>query len=179
MSRIKINSGLASLVLLASVFSGWQTMLLTIILLFAFFDVDETVKKVLVSVITFYVGYQIVAIGWDIIVSVVNAILNGLTGLVGVFNNYVDAIDQISIVKLTSPVAYVIETLDDIVSIMLVLAKVGFVISTITGKAGKTNMVTSKIQEYVNKALNYVNNFVNSQQVNTQPQSDMNPTNVQ
>ena len=49
MSKIRMNTGLASIILVASIFAGWQGMLLAIILLFAFCDVEDTVKNVAIS----------------------------------------------------------------------------------------------------------------------------------
>ena len=177
MSKIRMNTGLASIILVASIFAGWQGMLLAIILLFAFCDVEDTVKNVAISVITFYVGYTIVSVGWDIIVAVVNAIISAVSGFAELFNTYVDPIDYISVTKIVAPVSYLMDIADDVVSIMLTLAQITFVIAILSGKPAKKNALTDKIQEYVNKAINYVTGSINQQQNNQQQNVNTTPMN--
>ncbi len=177
MNRVKVNTGLASIILVASIFAGWQGMLLAMLLLFAFCDVDDAVKNVAVTVITFYVGYTIVSVGWDIIVAVINAIVNVVEGFAKTFNTYVDPVDYISVIKLVTPVDYIVGILDDIVSIMLTIAKITFVIAILTGKPAKKNALSEKIQEYVNKAINYVSGNVGNRPA-PQEQAPVNTGNV-
>lgn len=180
MNKIKLNTGLASIMLVASIFAGWQCLLLVTILLFAFCDVEETVKNVAVSVITFYVGYTIVSVGWDVIVAAVNVVINAITKFATTFNNYVDPIDYISVVKLTAPFEFILSVVDSIVSVLLTIVKLGFVIAILTGKPAKKNVLSNKIQEYVAKAVNYVNGmFTQSQATQQSVQQQTVDTNIQ
>ena len=55
MNKLKVSTGLASLVLVASIFAGLGTMLTVIALLLLFCEVDN-VKGVIVRVLSFYLG---------------------------------------------------------------------------------------------------------------------------
>ena len=58
------------------------------------------------------------------------------------------------------------------VSLLILIAKVAFVIGILTNKKGSSNFVSKKIEEYVNKAIVWVQNFtapVQAQQAPAQP----------
>ncbi len=168
MDKVKINSGLASIMIVASIFAGWQTLLLVVLLMFLFCDVEDKVKDVAIRVITFYVGYYIVSLGWDVIVNCANLVLRAINSFVTTFNSYVDSVDYLIATKITAPISLVIDIASGVVSIMFILVRIGFVISVLTNKPASQNTLVKKINEYVAKALNYVNGVVvNSQTVNT------------
>lgn len=168
MDKVKINSGLASIMIVASIFAGWQTLLLVVLLMFLFCDVEDKVKDVAIRVITFYVGYYIVSLGWDVIVNCANLVLRAINSFVTTFNSYVDPVDYLIATKITAPISLVIDIASGVVSIMFILVRIGFVISVLTNKPASQNTLVKKINEYVAKALNYVNGVVvNSQTVNT------------
>lgn len=158
-NKLKINTGLASIILVASLFAGWQTMLIVTILMFLFCEVDERVKQVATSVITFYVGYTIVSTGWTIIMNVADLIVSTINNFVAYIVKTFELYDfDISI--LMTPLGIIIKVLDNGVSILLSIVKLGFVIGILTGKPSSSNPLSSKINEYVNKAINYVNGNV-------------------
>ncbi len=181
MNKIKLNTGLASIMIVASIFAGWQTLLLVVLLMFIFCEVEERVKDVAVKVITFYVGYYIVSLGWDVIVSAANLVSRSIISFVNTFNSYVDPVDYLVASKITSPINLVIDVASGVVSIMFVLVRIGFVISVLTGKTKSQNSLSKKIDEYVSKALNYVNGIVINTPVQTQnvaPVQQVQPQNV-
>lgn len=169
MNKVKINTGLASIMIVASIFAGWQALLLVVLLMLLFCEVDEKVKNVAVRVITFYVGYYIVYLGWDVIVSCANLVVRSISSFVTTFNSYVDPVDYLIATKFTAPISLVIDIANGVVSIMFTLVKIGFVISVLTGKPGSQNALVNKINSYVSKAVNYVNGVVMSQATNTAP----------
>lgn len=67
-NKIKINPGLASIVLVGAFFAGWQTLLTVIVFMFAFCEVDESAKNVAIKVVTFLVGITVVSVLWNILV---------------------------------------------------------------------------------------------------------------
>lgn len=179
MNKVKLNTGLASIMIVASIFAGWQTLLLVVLLMFLFCEVEDKVKDVATRVITFYVGYYIVSLGWDVIVSCANLVVRGISSFVATFNTYVDPVDYLVAAKITSPISLVVDIVSGAVSIMFTLVKIGFVISVLTGKPGSQNALVKKINEYVNQALNYVNGVVVNAQpanVNVAPVQPVQPT---
>lgn len=160
MNKIKMNTGLASIMLIASLFAGWQTLLLVTLFMFIFCEVEEKVKDVAVKVITFFVGYTIVTTGWNILMSGIGVATGGVTSVVSAINSYLDYADQLDATKLVGLISAGKSIVDGIVSIMFSLIKLGFVISVLTGQPSKKNSMSAKIDEYVNKALNYVSGNV-------------------
>jgi len=160
MNKMKLSSGLGSILLVASLFAGWQTLLLITILMFVFCEIEESVKDVAIKVITFFVGFTIVSIGWDIVINGVSAVTGGIDSLVGMINTYLDSIDYINANKLIAPIHAVKNIASSIMTVLFMVVKLGFIISILTGKSGNKNILSSKIDEYVNKALNYVSGNV-------------------
>lgn len=178
MNKVKINSGLASIMIVASIFAGWQTLLLVVLLMFLFCDVEDKVKDVAIRVITFYVGYYIVSLGWDVIVSCANLALRAINSFVTTFNSYVDPVDYLIATKITAPISLVIDIASGVVSIMFTLVRIGFVISVLTNKPASQNTLVKKINEYVAKALNYVNSVVVNSQATNAPVAPIQNQNV-
>lgn len=168
-NKIKLNTGLASIILVASLFAGWQTLLLVTVLMFLLCDVEDRVKQVATSVITFYVGYYIVLVGWDIICAVFNAILGAITGLMQTINTYLDYSDVIKYEKVVAPINYIWGIVKNVVSILFDLVKLGFVVGVLTGRPASQNPLSAKINDFVNKAINYVNGNIGAN-MSVQPQ---------
>lgn len=169
-NKIKLNTGLASIILVASLFAGWQTLLIVTILMFVFCDVEDRVKQVATAVITFYIGYYIVLTGWNIISAVVEAAIGAVQGLMTTINTYLDPTDLIAYTKVLAPINYIWGIIVDVVDILFNLVKLGFVIGVLTGRPGSNNPLSAKINEYVNKAINYVNGNIAANQPRPQAQ---------
>lgn len=159
MTKVKINSGLMALMIVASLFVGWQTMLLVTVLLFAFFEVDENVKNVAIKVITFYIGLTIVSAFWGLVVDGIGLVTGSLDKIFATINTYLDYTKMIEINKFISPINSIVKIADDIVNYLFVFVKLGFIIAILTGKNKKDNFIMVKINGYVNSALNFINNF--------------------
>lgn len=76
MLKAKVSTGLAAIMLISSLFVGWQTMLIVTILLFAFCEVDGKVKDIAIRVITFFIGLTLVITAWGLIVDGVELIFS-------------------------------------------------------------------------------------------------------
>lgn len=158
MNRIKINIGLAAAIILLSMFAGWQTLLIVTVLMLIFCETDEKFKGIAVRVIAFMAGLALVSYAWDILYEGIKLGISGLNTLIATLNYYLD--DPISITKLNqyliNPVSGVLDFLNSGVTYLLMLAKFGFVVATLSGKAVKENIIVKKINEYVSKVVNYV-----------------------
>lgn len=172
MSKSKISSGLAAVMLIGSLFVGWQAMLIVTVLLFAFCEVDERVKNVAIKVITFYLGLTLVITVWGLVYDGVDLIFSSIDKIVTTINSYLDYGKQIDIEKLQSyvitPASNLLKIADNIASYLFVFVKFGFIVSLFTGKNQKDNVITNKINGYVSKALAYINSF--EMPVNQMPQ---------
>lgn len=175
MNKVKINSGLVCLILVAAIFPGWSTLLTVSILVLIFADIDETSKNTLTRVIAFYIGVALVALAWDIIYDGIDIGLKSIDKLVDTINSYLDYGDKIDISKFSAyllhPISNLATVANYIVDYLLIIAKFGFIVAMLTGKKMKDNMIVTKINGYLDKAINYVNSMNGSyQNYQQQPQ---------
>ena len=77
MNKLKINNSLAAIILVASLFAGWQTMLLVVLLMLIFCELDDKIKNLATTVIAFLVGLTLISILWALIYDGVNLLLVG------------------------------------------------------------------------------------------------------
>lgn len=160
MNKVKINPGLASIALLASLFAGWQTLLIVTVLLFAFCEVDEKTKGVATSVLAFFVGFTIISWGWDLIESVLYMVPSLLTKFVEIINNFLSPLDYISLVKVTGPITTLLGIASDIVSLIFTVVKLTFVLNVLSGKDPKKFFLSGIFSKFIDKALNFINGTV-------------------
>ena len=161
MHKVKLNPGLASIILVATLFAGWQTMLLVALLMFIFCDVEEHVKNVAATVLTFFVGLTIVTVGWDLLRSALNVLVEAINVVLnlGLEFDILSTRGVVDINEFIENVMSIVRVVDNVVGVLFTFAKLGFAVAILTGKAAKQNVVTKKINEYVNSAINYVNNM--------------------
>jgi hypothetical protein len=179
MNKLKINNSLAAIILVATLFTGWQTTLLVILLMLIFCELDDKIKNLTTTVIAFSVGLTLVSILWSLIYDGTNLLLNSLATIIDIINRYLSVGNKIDITSLTlkfiEPVKSIFEIGNSGVDLLIMLTKFGFVISIFTGAAMKNNAFTRKVNEYINKALGFINNYG----VNQAPVNNNNNQNVQ
>lgn len=159
MSKAKISNGLGIVMLLASLFAGWQTLLTVSVLILLFCDVDAKLKQMMVTVITFYIGLTIVNLGWGLIVDLKDAIIYGFRELMSTISGYLESPIDISKFNsyLLNPISNIVNILNRVVVLLITYAKLIFVVCIISNKPLKENFITKKISEYVTKAVNFIN----------------------
>ena len=94
-SKVKINPGLASLIILAAYLAGGATLLTITVLIFLFCEIDERVEITATRVITFFIGITIVSLGWDLIVSGIGLFTDLIAKLFTSVNGFLDITDMI------------------------------------------------------------------------------------
>lgn len=179
MNKLKINNSLAAIILVASILAGWQTMLLVILLMLIFCELDDKIKNLATTVIAFVVGITLISIVWSLIYDGVNLLFQSLDTIVNVINTYLSSGNRIDVTsiqeKLVDPIKEILKVGDSLVDFLIVFTKFGFIISIFTGAAMKNNAFTRKVNEYINKALGFINNYG----VNQAPVNNNNNQNVQ
>ena len=174
MEKAKIRPGIAALIIVATIFAGWEATLIVSALLLLFADLDDKVKSVLVKVLAFTAGLALFSLFWTLIVKGVDVVVDGITNFIGIINGYLDYQDRIDITDFNryflTPVKSLTNIADSVVSFFILFAKFAFVVAVITGKQMKNNFFFNKINAYVNKFGGYVN--AND---GVQPQNNVNP----
>ena len=158
MNKVKVSTGLASLVLVASIFAGLGTMLTVIALLLLFCEVDN-IKGVIVRVLSFQLGLLLFQTLGGILVDGYGLVCSTIDGFVNVINSYLDK--PVTITKLhrylLDPIKSILSICDNIVDFFVVIIKFGFVVSFLEGKVAKENFITKFVNKFVDKAVAFVN----------------------
>ena len=180
MSKLKINSGLLSLILVACLFSGWGTMLTIAVLVLIFCEIDERVKNVLVRVLSFFAAVTLFTLLWDLITGAINLGFSSIKDLITTINYYLTPDKYITLGKLDAyvilPVQELISIADSVISYIIGFIEFTFAVSLFLNKPGKPNFIIKKIEEYVNSIVNFVNSFeFGNMQSNVQPQMQPQP----
>ena len=134
-------------------------MLLVTALMLIFVQIDD-IKKVLVRVLTFYVGLTLFVMLWNLIVDGYSTFYASLQGIENVINGYLDEpLDmQTLYTKVLTPIKGIIGVLDLIVKYLVTFAKFGFIISLFANKKGSNNVLSKFIDKYIDKAVIFTNN---------------------
>ena len=160
MEKVKIKTGLASLIVVATMFAGWQAMLIALVLLLLFCELDEKVKTIMVKVVAFAAGLALVGLFWDIITSGVSALLNTLTDFISLINSYLDPVNKINTSDfqqyVINPINIIVKMADRIVTLLFLIFKVLFVLAILSGK--DTN---GKFNLFIKRFINFEKNVEN------------------
>ena len=174
MGKLKINSGLLSLVLVAGLFTGWGTMLTVTVLILIFCEIDEKVKNILVRVLSFFAAITLFGLLWDLITGGISLGINSIKEFIGVINSYLEYDKLISLGKLDSyvfvPVQGIVRIADSVIGYIIMFVEFNFIVSLFLNKPGKPNFIISKIEGYVNSVINFINSFEFGGYQNVQPQ---------
>ncbi len=161
MKEFKLNTGIISVMILATLFTGW-TVLLLVVGIVVITNSSETVKNLLIKTIALLVGCLLFDVAWDIIVSGISVIESAIDSLFMIlYELEIEAEKPEFLTTLFDGIIYnITPVISNIVSFAIVFAKFSFIINELTNKAGKKPF--SKIDEYLNNVVNYINNNFNS-----------------
>lgn len=161
MNKIKMSSGLASVILLAGLFAGWETLLIVAILMFLFCELEDKVKSLAIKVLAFFLALSLVKMGWGLIADGVNVVIASLNDLISVINGYLDT--PIDVTKLylylLTPISKLVGIANSVILYLITFAKFAFIIATLSNKAMKENFLVKKINEFVAKVVNFINSI--------------------
>jgi len=158
-NKIKLNPGVASIILVAAFLLGGTSLFTVSVFFLCFCEIDDKIQNTFVRVFTFFVGLTIVTIGWDLIVSGLNLIVGFADTVFVTINGFLDPADVIDYAKFITPITSFIGLADKFIALLIGLAKVAFVVAILTNKKGSSNFVSKKIEEYVSKAIAWVQNL--------------------
>ena len=195
MNKLKISPGLAGIVLLACLFSGWQTLLIVVILMLLFCDVDDKIKNLITKIVAFYAALTIFSTAWSLLTDAFDVAVGIFNKVLATINSYLGYANQLDVSGINNyvltPLTNLVNIADSIVVYLLALIKFMFIITTIKNQPVKENAVINKINEFVTKIINYINNLdfgtpvtANANNVNpvqnttTQTSSVVQPSNV-
>ena len=160
--------------MLASLFAGWDTLLLVTILILFFCEMNNNLKNVMIRIITFYFGLTLFNVVWGLIVDGINLIPSLINQLISLINNYLS--EPINPYKLElylfKPILEVVSIANTIVDYLLTFIKFSFIVSVLANKPIKENFIVNKINNFVRKCINFINIYEvnqNTQSIQQQP----------
>lgn len=175
MTKVKINSGLAAIMIIGGFIAGWQTMLLICAFLLLFAEIDEKVKDIMVKMITFAIGFYLLRTVVDLVFYGIDDI--GITTLNDLNKIINEVIAKVDVTKVGVFAKYFINPLNDIVliakkivNLLINVAEFAFIVAVISNKPISQGGIMGKVNAYVKEAVNFVNGFGAPQSAPTLPQ---------
>ena len=171
MGKVKINNNLAALMLVASIFAGWGTLMIVTILMIVFCDLNDKIKPLIIKVVSFMAGISLILLGWDLVSNGIDLIFKLFNNIISIINSYLSYSSKIDLVEFESkfvfPVTTVVSSIGSIIKYLVTFSKFGFIVAVISGKAMKENAWTKKVNQYISKFTNFANSFDENTNVNT------------
>ncbi len=170
MGKVKINDNLAALMLVASIFAGWGTLMIVTILMVVFCDLNDKIKPLIIKVVSFMAGISLILLGWDLVSSGIDLIFKLFDNIVSIINSYLSYSSKIDLVEFESkfvfPVTTIVSSIGSVIKYLTTFFKFGFIIAIISGKAMKETAWTKKVNSYISKFTNFTNSFNGDVNVN-------------
>ena len=161
-----------------------------------FCELNDKIKNLMISVIAFFAGLTLVSLAWSLISDGIDLAFNGIESIVSVINSYLSISNRIDIInlqaKFITPVKTIVTFLDSGISYLILFTKFAFIVSVLAGTTMKENPFNKKVSEFIQKILNFTNNFEpqvapqvnnnvamnNATQVNQSPVNNNRPDNL-
>ena len=151
MNKVKVSTGVASALLVASLFAGIGTTILVAVLLLIFCDVEDF-KKVLVRVLSFSVAIIILTTGWNLLVDLYGLLLTVIDSIVSFIDSYLKTpLDVTGLYRyLLTPIKTIINMIDSIFDYVIAIIKLAFVIMFLKKKDVKETFLSKMVSNFVN-----------------------------
>lgn len=175
MKKFKVNANLLALLMIISLFAGWEYMIVVTAFIWCFCDASQNLKNLTISAVAIYVGCYVFSLLWSIINGAYGVGVEAIEGLFTIIQSYGADVTEVSLKLnqyLISPAGVIMNLLGSVVSLLILLTKFRFVVSIITNRP--MTGAFSKIQEYINYVINFANsNLYEDQPAQQQPQQPM------
>ena len=151
MNKVKVSSGVASIILIASLFAGIGTTLTVAVLLLLFCDVEDF-KRVLVRVLSFTVALVLFTTIWGLVVNLYDVFLTIIDSFVSFIDSYLKTpLDVTGLYKyLLTPVKIIINMVDSVVDYIVAIVKIAFVIIFLKKKDVKETFISKFVSNFIN-----------------------------
>ena len=151
MNKVKVSTGVASGLLLASLFAGIGSTLIIAVLLLIFCEVEDF-KKVLIRVLSFSVAIVILTTGWSLFVDLYGLFLTIVDSFVQFIDSFLKTpLDVSGLYKyFLTPVKILINMIDSIFDYVVAIIKLGFVIVLLKKKDVKETFLSKMVSNFIN-----------------------------
>ena len=157
MKKFKLNSNLLALLVIISLFSGWEYMIIVTAFIWCFCESSQNLKNLTISAIAVYGGCYLFSVLWGLIYSGFDIGVDALKGFFEIIGSYSTSVSMpVEITEyIINPLTVIMDLLQTIVTFIIILVKFKFVVSIITNRP--MSGVFSKIQQYINYFVNFAN----------------------
>ncbi len=156
MKKLKVNENVLALAMFASLFAGWQAMVIVLLFIWAFCEAGNSLQKLTVKVVSVFGAIAVVTLGWSLIVQAVDASMGGLNKFFQMLVSWgVDSSLVLNANKYAfTPIELLMSILESVLNLLLLIVKVKFIFSVLANKnyAGiwPVKGIATKIEEFAN-----------------------------
>ena len=175
MGKLKVNRGVLALLVIVSMFVGWQTSLLIALFVLIFTDLDEFSKNLLVDVMAFLGGISLIQLFVSLLTGGFQLIHTLVTNFIGFINSFSsDFIIATGIERyFFNPITLILSSVDSIVSFVIIVLKLVFVLALLKNKSFDDNGILKMLKSVAKKFIDYVANVNLGNFINNVNQSNM------
>lgn len=140
MKKLKVNENIFALLMFASIFAGWQYLVIVTAFIWAFCETGKSLQNLTVKVIAVFGALAIVDLGWDLIVQGVDMTMGGLNRFFqmlvswGVSGDLVVNANRYAF----TPIDLLVQIFGSILAFLLLLARLKFICEIIANKNADT-----------------------------------------
>ncbi len=156
MKKLKVNENILALAMFASLFAGWQVMVVVLLFVWAFCEAGNSLQKLTVKTISVFGAIAVVSLCWSLIVQGVDATMGGLNKFFQMLVSWgVDGSLVLNANKYAfTPIELLISIFESILNLILLIVKVRFIFSILTNKnyngIWPVRKIAEKIEEFAN-----------------------------
>lgn len=158
MKKFNVNANLLALLMLISLFAGWEYMIIVTAFIWVFCESSKNLKDLTIRAIAIYAGCYLFNVVWILLTDVYGVAIEGLNTLLYIISNFGVDSAEFSI-KLTTyiltPLDNIVGILGSLVTLLILYIKFKFIVSTLSNKP--ITGVFGFVQKYINSVLNFAN----------------------
>ena len=174
MKKIKTNANLLALLLIISLFAGWEYIILVSAFVWLFTEENKALKDLSIKVIAVYGACVLFSMAWSLISGVIDLGSEGILTVFNVLNSYNSDIVATDIQRyFLHPVGYIVTYIGMLVSFLILFVKFSFIRSVVMNKP--MFGLFGKLEEYVNSFTRFANANIYEENA-SKPEKDSNST---
>lgn len=165
MKKFNVNANLLALLMLISLFAGWEYMIIVTAFIWVFCESSKNLKDLTIRAIAIYAGCYLFNVVWILLTDVYGVAIEGLNTILSIIANFGADSAEFSIkfleftTKLTTyfltPLDNIVGILGSLVTLLILYIKFKFIVSTLSNKP--ITGVFGFVQKYINSVLNFAN----------------------
>lgn len=156
MKKFKINANFLALLILISLFAGWEYIILVTAFIWLFTEENKKLRDLSIKAIAIYGACVLFSMAWTLISGAIDLGSEGILTVFKVLNSYNSDIVATDIQRyFLIPVGYVVTYIGLLVSFLILFVKFSFIRSVIMNKPMLG--LFGKLDEYVNNFTKFAN----------------------